>query len=207
VIDPQFVVVYHGQFDRLRQVVSQSANRAMTEPPDILFYENQNVFIKSYLVAACSILEAFIQDIASEYMILIQGRLNSANLPHNFVAWASDHPKASLDFKPFRGEKVKKDISDLVTPNYWKTIKVFEKIGVNLTNSGVSEFKDYITTTVEKRNNIVHHNDEASDLSFSDIVAAIEQFKAYTQCLFEAVMNDPHIYVSSSGASNSLAPT
>ena len=30
-------------------------------------------------------------------------------------------------------------------------------------------YKDQISTIVEKRNNVVHHNDEASDLSLGDV--------------------------------------
>mgnify|MGYP001803630016 CR=1 FL=1 len=51
-----------GQLDALEKVMSMSESRAISDQPDILFYENQNVFTKAYLVSACSILEAFIQD-------------------------------------------------------------------------------------------------------------------------------------------------
>ena len=194
-IDVALLQTYHSQLDGLRQVVSLSEGRSMSDPPDPLFYENQNVFIKSYLVSACSILEAFIQDIASEYMLFIQSRLNTANLPHNFVAWVSGHEKASLEFKPFIGGKVKKDFSDMVSPNYWKTVKAFQRIGIDISKPQIEVFRDYVVSIVEKRNRIVHHNDAALDLSFSDIVDAIDRFKAYTQSLFDAVVADPHLTV------------
>lgn len=165
----------------------------MDEPPDELFYNNQNVFVKSYLVSACSILEAFVQDVASEYMLSVQERINSANLPHNFVSWVVGHEKASLEFKRFTGSKVRKDISDMVSPSYWKTMKAFERIGIDISKPEVSAFKDYVVAIVEKRNKIVHHNDDALDLSFSDVIAAIDQFKAYSQCLFDAILLDPHL--------------
>lgn len=192
-IEVQVLQGYHRQLDRLRQVVELSMGRSMSDPPDPLFYDNQNVFIKSYLVSACSMLEAFIQDVAIEYVLSVQERLNAANLPHNFVAWISEHDKAKLEFKPFKGEKGKKDVSDMVSPNYWKTMKAFEKIGIDLSSSNIGTFKDYVTTIVEKRNKVVHHNDDASDLSFTDIMFAIDQFKAYTQCLYEAIAADPHV--------------
>ncbi|WEF24664.1 HEPN domain-containing protein [Paracoccus sp. S3-43] len=163
------------------------------EPPDALFYENQNVFVKSYLVSACSILEAFVQDIASEYMLNMQSRINSANLPHNFVAWVAGHEKANLEFKSFVGSKARKDISDMVSPSYWKTMKAFERIGIDISKPEVIAFKDYVVTTVEKRNKIVHHNDDASDLSFNDIIDVIDQFRAYIQCVFDAILADPHL--------------
>jgi hypothetical protein len=195
VIDAALLNTYHSQLDGLRQVVSLSEGRSMSEPPDPLFYENQNVFIKSYLVSACSILEAFIQDIASEYMLFIQNRLNAANLPHNFVGWVSGYEKATLEFKPFIGGKIKKDFSDMVSPNYGKTVKAFQRIGIDISKPQIEQFKDYVGSVVDKRNKIVHHNDAALDLSFSDIVDAIDQFKAYTQSLFDTIIDDPHLTV------------
>ncbi len=192
-IREELLQTYHGQLDRLRQVVELSRDRSMNEPPDELFYENQNVFIKSYLVSACSIIEAFIQDVASEYVLLVQKRLNSANIPCNFVSWISNNEKAKLQFMPFIGEKTKKDISDMVSPNYWKTMKAFERVGIDLSASDIASFKDYVTTIVEKRNKIVHHNDDALDLSFDDIIVAIDQFKNYTRCLFDSIVADPHL--------------
>ena len=195
-IDRELLQTYHSQLDGLREVVRISEARSMSDPPDALFSDNQNVFVKSFLVSACSILEAFIQDIASNYMLGVQGRLNAANLPYNFLVWALGHEKAQLEFKGFVSNKGKKDISAMVSPNYWTTMKTFERIGVNISKPEVTSFKDYVVTTVEKRNKIVHHNDSALDLSFTDIVTAIDQFKAYMQCLFDAVLADPHLNVS-----------
>lgn len=192
-IEIALINVYHSQFDSLRQVVEESRLRSISEPPDALFYEHQNVFIKSYLVSACSILEAFIQDLALEYVSRIQGRLNTANLPFNFISWVSDHEKAKPEFKIFQCTKGRKEISDMVSPNYWKTIKTFERVGIDLSKSNADAFKDFITATVEKRNRIVHNNDEALDLSFSDILIAVDEFKKYTKCLYDAVSSDPHI--------------
>lgn len=121
--------------------------------------------------------------------------MNSANLPYNFVAWILSHEKAKLSYKKLEANKGKKEISDMISPNYWKTMKAFERVGIDLSKSNVSKYKDFIAATVEKRNKIVHHNDHASDVSFNDIVTAIDEFKSYTKCLFDAVSSDPHIKV------------
>lgn len=192
-IDGSLLIKFLGQFDNLKRVVAQSSARSIQDPPDGLFYENQNVFIKSYLVSACSILEAFIQDLAGAYVDKLQEKINSANLPFNLVAWIAEHEKAKLEFKAFEAKKSKKDISDLVSPNYWKTMQAFNRIGIDLSTSEISKYKDFIASIVEKRNKIVHNNDDALDLSFSDIVAAIDQFESYTDCLFKAVCSDPHL--------------
>lgn len=181
------------QFDNLKIVVSESSRRSIADPPDILFYDNQNVFVKAYLVSACSMLEAFIQDLAMEYVEVIQSKINSANLPFNLVAWIAEHDKAKLQFKPFEAKKTRKEISDLISPNYWKTIKAFERIGVDISASEAPSYKDIISTTVEKRNRIVHENDSALDLSFSDVSSIIDVFREYCKCLFECVRSDSHV--------------
>lgn len=192
-IDAALLSNFLGQFDKLKEVVGESSTRSIADPPDNLFYENQNVFIKLYLVSACSMLEAFIQDLASSYIDEIQSRINSANLPFNFVVWVAEYEKAKLEFKSFESKKNKSDISDLISPNYWKTMKSFQRIGIDLSASDISNYKDFISATVEKRNKIVHHNDDALDLSFSDIAVTIDEFKKYADCLFKAVCADPHL--------------
>ena len=66
-------------------------------------------------------------------------------------------------------------------------MQAFKTIGIDLSASDVSKYKDVIASTVDKRNKIVHHNDDALDLSFSDIVRTIDQFNEYAKCLFDAV--------------------
>lgn len=192
-INDALLARFLDQFDNLKAVVAESSARAIIDPPDSLFYDHQNVFVKAYLVSACSMLEAFIQDLAEAYVEQIQSKINSANLPFNFVIWVAEHEKAKLEFKPFEAKKNKKDISDLISPNFWKTIKAFERIGINLSSSETSKYKDFMISIVEKRNRIVHYNDDALDLSFSDIVNVIDQFKEYTDCLFKFVCADPHL--------------
>lgn len=194
-IDDALLTKFLGQFSNLKQVVAESSARSIKDPPDSLFYDHQNVFIKSYLVSACSMLEAFIQDLASAYVDKLQAKINSANLPFNLVVWIAEHEKATLEFKAFEAKKSKKDISDLISPNYWKTMQAFKRVGIDLSASDLSNYRDFITTTVEKRNKIVHHNDDALDLSFSDVVATIDNFREYVECLFNAVCADPHLKV------------
>ena len=118
-----------------------------------------------------------------------------ANLPLNLVVWIAEHEKAKLDFKAFEAKKSKKDIADLISLNYWKTVQAFERVGIDLSATEIPKYKETIVSLVEKRNKIVHHNDDALDLSFSDILITIDQFKNYTECLFNAVCTDPYLKV------------
>lgn len=192
-IDRRILDRFIEQFDGLDIVIKKSAARTISEPPDDLFLDNQNIFVKSYLVSACSILEAFIQELAMAYVDHIQDRINTANLPFNFVIWLAENEKTRSEFKKFEGKKCKDDIEEMVSPNYWKTMKAFERVGIDLSGTEISIFKEDITTTVLKRNRIVHHNDEASDLSFGDISSTVNKFKAYCECLFTAVATNGHL--------------
>ncbi len=192
-IDDALLTKFLEQFDNLKEVVAESSARSILDPPDSLFYDHQNVFIKSYLVSACSMLEAFIQDLASAYVDKLQAKINSANLPFNLVVWIAEHEKAKPEFKAFEAKKSKKEIADLISPNYWKTMQAFKRVGIDLSASDIAKYKDFINTTVEKRNRIVHHNDDALDVSFADVVATIDSFRHYAKCLFMAVCADPHL--------------
>lgn len=165
-IDDAILKSFSEQFGNLRKVVVESSARSIKEPEDRLFSENQNIFVKLYLVGACSMLEAFIQDLAAAYVQKLQDRINSANFPFNLIMWIAEHDKAKLEFKPFEAKKSAKDISDLISPNYWKTLQAFSRVGIDLSTSDIKRYKDFVTTTVEKRNKIVHYNDDALDLSF-----------------------------------------
>jgi hypothetical protein len=194
-IGDALLMKFLNQFENLKSIVSESSARSIKDPPDSLFYDHQNVFIKSYLVSACSMLEAFIQDLAYSYIDNLQTKINTANLPFNLVAWIVEHEKANLQFKALEANKSRKDISALISPNYGKTVQAFRRIGINLSESEISTYKDFISTTVDKRNKIIHNNDDALDMSFSDVVAAIDIFEEYAKCLFKVVCSNPHLKV------------
>ena len=85
----------------------------------------------------------------------------------------------------------------MVSANYYKTMKTFERIGIDVeSDSSIARYKDFVSTTVAKRNDIIHHNDEASDLSLGDILRTIQTFKEYSKCIFERVRACPHVVAS-----------
>ena len=74
----------------------------------------------------------------------------------------------------------KKELSDIISGNPYKTINAFRLIGIDLGSSEkFVEHKSLVGTIVNKRNNIIHHNDEASDISFSDLLVHIDVFLEY----------------------------
>lgn len=196
-VDSAILPVFHRQFDDLISVISESNRRIIDDPVDPLFRDYVNVFIKSYVVSACSILEAFIQDLIFSYMQSIERRISESNIPRNIVLWSvvSDPKSTDLKFERFGTGLTKKHVSDIVSGNFYKTIKVFEMIGIDIReDDGFKLYKDFIGSTVEKRNKIVHHNDSASDLSLPDVVTMVNNFKNYINCLHGIVIRNPHFH-------------
>ena len=79
---------YESLINHLKVVIVASRGRVVQEQPDPLFLDNLNFFTKAYLVSLCSSLEAFLQDVAFDYVNFVQQRLASAKVPNNVIRWA-----------------------------------------------------------------------------------------------------------------------
>lgn len=184
---------FFQQYEQLKVVVLESNRRSLTDPPDELFRDHVNVFIKSYLVSSCSILEALLLEVATVYLDEMKSHVARANIPNNMIRWAivGDKPD-SLGFSSFTIDKVRKDISDDLSANVGKTIRVFKWLGVDLTaDANFNDLKDFVASIVTKRNDIVHHNYDASDISLIDVANTIDQFLIYSGIVIGIVSNCP----------------
>lgn len=181
---------YISQFDDLSEIVKESNQRVIRVEPDELFSEYLNVFVKAYLVSACSILEAYVTDCGLACLTIYKHRVVAARTPHNLIQWevVKDEKKKNERFGYFSISKNKKSIKEDISGNYFLTIALFKKFGIDLnSNLEFQGFKDVIVSTVAKRNAIVHHNDQASDLSLPDVIEKIEELKAYVRCLHDVI--------------------
>ncbi|WP_198385505.1 HEPN domain-containing protein [Burkholderia ubonensis] len=183
-------------FDRYREllwslkfIVKTSQDRVIRDEPDILFTENVNFFVKSYLISTCTYLEAYLQDTAFDLARKICVRANSARIPHNFLYWQTtkEVKEKELKFAEAVFNLTKQEVSDEISANPYRTIKLFRFLGIDLTEEeGFNKNKDFINTVVVKRNNIVHHNDAANDVSFSDVEKYIDVFVDYMLAIQKA---------------------
>lgn len=196
-LDTSSLASFQQQFDDLKEVVKESNRRIVAVDPDDLFSEYANVFIKSYIVSACSILEAFIQELALSYITTVGKNLDSANVPHNLLVWSvkREEKLKNSDFSAFSLNIKRNDISEMISGNFFKTVKAFEKLGIDLLSDvEFKGFKDFVATTVDKRNQIVHHNDDASDMSMLDVLHIIDQFSKYSAAMMRIVGTSRHVY-------------
>lgn len=166
----------------LKGIVRASQDRVLSIEADALFAENVNFFVKSYLVSTCTYLEAYLQDIAFDRANHICVRANAAKIPHNFLYWKTTKEVKEKELK--FGEAIfnltKQEISDEMSANPYRTVKLFRFLGIDLSGEeGFIRNKDVVNSVVLKRNNIIHHNDAANDVSFSDIEGYIDVFVDY----------------------------
>ena len=122
----------------------------------------------------------------------IDRRLSTAYVPPSVIEWRlnskkkSDSPSSPSTF--FAIGMTKKDIDDLVSGNVFKTKDALAIVGVDLASDKANWelWKDSIQAIVTRRNNIVHHNDDASDLSLGDIKLFIETILNYIDFIISA---------------------
>jgi len=184
---------YEGLFNSLKGIINQSQSRVLNEEPDEIFSNNINFFVKSYLINICTYLEAYLQDVAFEHSSRVSERLKQAKIPHNFLYWklSKDVKEKDLKFENATYNFNKKEIADEISGNPYKTIKAFRLIGVDLNSSDkFSEHKELVNSIVNKRNNIIHHNDDAGDISFSDLLANIDIFLEYMLSVEEILSSE-----------------
>ena len=117
-------------------------------------------------------------------------RLQSAKLPHNLVKWSLNIDKEFKDSE-FKFEQLKitikkKQLDDQISGNPFKTKELFKKFGIDLEqNQLFNSQKEEINAIVVKRNKILHHNDEASDVSSTDLTNNIESLTKYIKNIDE----------------------
>ncbi|WP_348708841.1 HEPN domain-containing protein [uncultured Pseudoalteromonas sp.] len=183
---------YETLFLNLKLIISESERRVISNQPDELFLENVNFFVKSYLISICSYLEAMLQDFAFIQAQEINSRLLNAKIPNNFMLWrAADNIKDKdkrWGYKTCNLFISKKEISNNISANPYRTLKLFNKLGINLNlNDTFESNKDLVNTIVEKRNSIIHHNDRAASVSFGDLGDYIDVILIYSKAIVSSL--------------------
>jgi hypothetical protein len=140
----------------------------------------------------CAYLESYLKEMAFSRIDVVNNKLSSISIPHNLVKWDILHPKdindKELKFENLKISIKKKDLDDYISGNPYRTEKLFKKIGMNLNAiDGFVNKKDMINSIVLKRNNIVHHNDNANDVSMSDLILYINHFIEYMDSITQAI--------------------
>jgi hypothetical protein len=154
----------------------ETEQKVIAENPDEFVTRNINFFTKSFTIIICAYLESFLKDVSMTIIDDTNKKLSEIKIAHNLVKWSVSKKKKYLKdlndnellFEDLTIKITKKELDNFISGSPHKTEKLFEKIGIKLIeNDKYQENKD--KTIVNKSNKIVHHNDNASDISFNDI--------------------------------------
>lgn len=134
----------------------------------------------------CAYLESYLKDVLMVIIDVANSKLNQAKLSHNLIKWSLNIDKEFKDadskFEDFKISIKKKDLDEFISGSPHRTKDLFKKLGINLENDTIFKSqKERINAIVVKRNKIVHHNDEASDVSNSDLIENIKAIKEYIE--------------------------
>jgi len=184
--------VYKKGLAELDSIVSVTELEVISGRNNVLLQANNiNFFTKSFLISACAHLEMCVKDVVFEVARDVDTRLTSASIPSAIVEWRLSQKKRS---DPASGSvrlsigMTKKEVDDLVSGNVYRTKEALLLVGVDLAAdvSAWEVWKDRIQTIVTRRNNIVHHNDDASDVSLGDVRSNIASILVYIDFIVSA---------------------
>jgi hypothetical protein len=175
---------YINQLNKLIEIISTSNNRIISNEPDVFFIENSNFFTKSFLVIMCAYLESYLKDALMVVIDETNIKLAQRNIPHNLIKWSlnidKDFKDSDSKIEPLKIKIRKKELDDFISGSPFRTRDLFKKFGIILEQDLIFlNHKDRINNIVLKRNKIVHHNDDASDISNADLIENIRILSEY----------------------------
>lgn len=188
------------KLEDLEKTVNDCNDIIISDEPLSFVYENANFLTKSFLISLCGYLETYLKDVLEVLIIDYNERITRENFPYNLVRWSIENKDKSdskvqnlLDKKKTRFEDLsiklkKKDLDGFISGNPFRTKELFTMFGINLEEIDYyNQNKDTVNQIVVKRNNILHHNDDASDLSNQDILNYVTEIKNYCKKLDEQI--------------------
>jgi hypothetical protein len=175
---------YMEQYTKLVEIIDETNKRLISDEPDKFIVDNVNFFTKSFLVMMCAYLESYLKDALMVIIDDVNLRLDSTKIPHNLIKWTlnieKEFKETEYKFEHLKIKLKKKELDEYISGNPFKTRDLFKKFGSPLDkNETFNLQKDIINTIVVKRNKVVHHNDEASDISNNDLKDYIEILRNY----------------------------
>lgn len=146
------------------------------------FKEQVNFFSKSIIISICSHFEAYSKEVIRYIINFYGARLNSIEVPSNLLFWdieKDNYKEKNKDPKKDHSFSITDaDIDSNISANPFRVRNAFKRCGIDFNTS--VKFNDNIeilNSFVEKRNQIIHYNKGAVDLSLGDLIYYLRAFK------------------------------
>lgn len=187
---------YLTMLEDLKKLNNEANKKALSDNIDSFVSSNINFFTKSFMITLCAYLESYLKDISMEIIDAMNARLYSAKLPYNLVKWSilkkkelADLNDNELKFEQLTLNITKKELDSFISGMPYRTENLFKKFGIRLFDDEIyNHQKEKIISIVVKRNEILHYNDTASDLSFTDVSNNIDYVTKYIENLDKIVI-------------------
>lgn len=187
---------YLTMLEDLKKLNNEANKKALSDNIDSFVSSNINFFTKSFMITLCAYLESYLKDISMEIIDAMNARLYSAKLPYNLVKWSilkkkelADLNDNELKFEQLTLNITKKELDSFISGMPYRTENLFKKFGIRLFDDEIyNHQKEKIISIVVKRNEILHYNDTASDLSFTDVSNNIDYVTEYIENLDKIVI-------------------
>jgi hypothetical protein len=187
---------YLTMLDDLKKLNNETNTKALSDNADSFISNNINFFTKSFMITLCAYLESYLKDISMEIINAMNLRLNIAKLPYNLIKWSilkkkklTDLSDNELKFEQLIINIKKLELDDFISGMPHRTESLFKKLGIKLSDNEIyKNQKEKIVSIVVKRNKILHYNDSASDLSFTDVSNYIDFVLKYIENIDKIVI-------------------
>lgn len=193
---------FDGKILTLNNTVQQFDTVLISDEPVPFVYDNANFLTKSFLITLCGYLETYIKDSLELLLVDINVRVKKEKFPYNLIRWNIEQKSKNdskvnslLDSKHSRLENLeikirKKDLDSFISGNPFRTKELFLMFGIDLESVEYFQLnKELINLIITKRNNILHHNDDASDLANSDITNYLKEIRKYALAIDKEIMD------------------
>lgn len=187
---------FEDKLKDLEETIRECDKIIISDEPVKFVYDNANFLTKSFLINLCGYLETYIKDALESLLFDFNKRIRNEKIPYNLIRWNIEQKpnsdakmSSTLEKKYCRNEILdlkikKKDLDSFVSGNPFRTRDLFQMFGIDLEkNDDFVKYKEIINSIVTKRNNILHHNDDASDIANSDILTFLKEIKQYAKSL------------------------
>ena len=191
------IINYRSRFCKLKEII-ESTNYSIISSGEPLFCDNVNFFIKTYLIMQCVYLESYIKEVLIFYVEEINKQIIRLKVPYNLVKWSlslsnliKESERNSHIDTIYKIEMTIKDIDEHISANPYRTRVLLEHFGINLKeNKKFVQLSDKINSIVTQRNNIIHYNDDASDISALDLIANNQIIVEYMSIIDNAICSN-----------------